>query len=220
MKRTAAGQMRLQREARMAKKEIETQIKKSGKITDNFICLPDPENAYIWYYVVFGLDIDGFRGGYYFGKIICPDEYPSKPPKIILITPNGRFHTWDNGICLSISDYHPESWNAAWKVNQIVIGLLSFWMQNEEYTYGAVSDHEKRELDPECDELNLTFTQVRTKLAMKSTQKVREHEMFKKIFEEFADVLGINTETEKPNEWIELEKVLETHRKKKEEEAE
>ena len=62
MKRTAAGQMRLQREARMAKKEIETQIKKSGKITDNFICLPDPENAYIWYYVVFGLDIDGFRG--------------------------------------------------------------------------------------------------------------------------------------------------------------
>ena len=58
----------------MAKKEIETQIKKSGKITDNFICLPDPENAYIWYYVVFGLDIDGFRGGYYFCKIICPDE--------------------------------------------------------------------------------------------------------------------------------------------------
>ena len=93
-------------------------------------------------------------------------------------------------------------------------------MQNEEYTYGAVSDHEKRELDPECDELNLTFTQVRTKLAMKSIQKVREHEMFKKIFEEFADVLGINTETEKPNEWIELEKVLEAHRKKKEEEAE
>jgi hypothetical protein len=55
---------------------------------------------------------------------------------------------------------------------------------------------------------------------MKSIQKVREHEMFKKIFEEFADVLGINTETEKPNEWIELEKVLEAHRKKKEEEAE
>ena len=54
---------------------------------------------------------------------------------------------------------------------------------------------------------------------MKSIQKVREHEMFKKIFEEFADVLGINTETEKPNEWIELEKVLEAHRKKKEEEA-
>lgn len=122
----------------MAKKEIETQLKKSGKITDNFICLPDPENPYIWYYVVFGLDIAGYRGGYYFGKIICPDEYPSKPPKIILLTPNGRFHTWDNGICLSISDYHPESWNAAWKVSQIVIGLLSFWMQNDEYTYGAV----------------------------------------------------------------------------------
>jgi hypothetical protein len=55
---------------------------------------------------------------------------------------------------------------------------------------------------------------------MKSIQKVREHEMFKKIFEEFADVLGINSETEKPKEWIELENILEDQRKKKEEEAE
>jgi len=66
-------------------------------------------------------------------------------------------------------------------------------MQNDEYTYGAVSDHEKNTVDPECDEQKLSFTQVRTKLAMKSIQKVREHEMFKKIFEEFADVLGINS---------------------------
>ncbi len=44
--------------------------------------------------------------------------------------------------------------------------------------------------------------------------------MFKKIFGEFADVLGINAETEKPKEWIELEDILEAHRKQKEEEAE
>ena len=50
--------MRLQREARMARKEIETQIKQHGKITENFICLPDPDNSYIWYYLVFGLDIE------------------------------------------------------------------------------------------------------------------------------------------------------------------
>jgi ubiquitin-conjugating enzyme E2 J2 len=62
------------------------------------------------------------------GKIICPKEYPAKAPKITLITENGRFHTWAEGICLSISDYHPESWNPVWKVNQIVIGLVSFWI--------------------------------------------------------------------------------------------
>lgn len=47
--------MRLNREARMSRKEIDTQIKKHGKVTDTFICLPDPENVFEWYYVVFGL---------------------------------------------------------------------------------------------------------------------------------------------------------------------
>jgi hypothetical protein len=35
------GQMRLQREARISKKDIDSQIKK-GKLSDNCICLPDP----------------------------------------------------------------------------------------------------------------------------------------------------------------------------------
>ena len=130
--------MRLQRESRMSKKDIETQIQKSGKLQDNFICLPDPEDAYVWYYVVFDLDHPDFQGGYYLGKIICPNDYPAKAPKITLITDNGRFHNWNEGICLSISDYHPESWNPVWKVTQIVIGLVSFWVQEKEYTYGAV----------------------------------------------------------------------------------
>jgi ubiquitin-conjugating enzyme E2 J2 len=48
--------MRLQREARMAKKEIKSQIGKYGKLNDNFVCLPDPSDAYTWYYVIFGLE--------------------------------------------------------------------------------------------------------------------------------------------------------------------
>ena len=71
------------------------------------------------------------------GKIKCPAEYPAKAPKIIVMTKNGRFHTWESGICLSISDYHPESWNPVWKVNQIVVGLVSFWITNQD-TYGMV----------------------------------------------------------------------------------
>ena len=76
----------------MAKKDIEGQIKKTGKITDNFICLPDPSNAYVWYYVVFGLEEpSGYTGGYYLGKITCPDDYPAHAPNIRIITDNGRF---------------------------------------------------------------------------------------------------------------------------------
>jgi len=137
--------MRLQREGKMAIKDIQTQIKKTGKIGDGFICLPDPENIYTWYYIVFGLDYKEYTGGFYMGKIICPPEYPAKAPKIIVLTENGRFHTWNEGICLSISDYHPESWNPVWKVNQIVVGLTSFWQTSED-TYGGVYSHEVQRL--------------------------------------------------------------------------
>ena len=76
-KGTKAGQMRLQREAKMAARDIATQLKKTGKINDGFICLPDPEDCYTWYYIVFGLDYKEFKGGFYMGKIICPPEYPA-----------------------------------------------------------------------------------------------------------------------------------------------
>lgn len=164
--------MRLQREARTAKKDLDNQVKKKGKIEDNFICLPDPENPYVWYYVIYGLDFVGYKGGYYLGKIICPPEYPHKPPKITLITENGRFHTWKEGICLSISDYHPESWNMAWKVNQIVIGLVSFWVQNDVSTYGDVSSHDLRL------EAGETATDKRIQRAKESQKTVLAHEKF------------------------------------------
>ena len=143
--KSQAGAMRLNREAKMAKKEIDAQIKKTGKLNDTkFICLPDPNNAYIWYYIIWGLDtLPEYTGGYYLGKVICPDEYPAKAPQIKIITENGRFRTTGDGICLSISHFPPESWNPVWKVNQIVLGLQTFW-EGGEYTYGSVDEHEFR----------------------------------------------------------------------------
>lgn len=76
------------------------------------------------------------------GKIVCPPEYPAMAPRIHVITPNGKFHIlgdqgYSDGICLSVSYYHQESWNPAWKVNHIVIGLTSFW-QCDEDTLGSI----------------------------------------------------------------------------------
>lgn len=182
-----AGTMRLQRESRMMKKDLDAQIKKNSTIGDNFICLPDPEDIYKWWYVIWNLDMKPYKGGFYMGYITCPDDYPAKAPKINLITPNGRFRTHDkqDGICLSISHYHPESWNPAWKVNQIVIGLQTFW-QGGEYTYGSVEHHDYGR-DIPIEERSLGF-------AIDSAKQVREHPKFKEIFEPYAEAMGINQE--------------------------
>ena len=178
--------MRLQREGKMAKKDIDTQIKKSGKINDGFICLPDPEDIYTWYYIVFNLDYREYKGGFYMGKIICPKEYPAKAPKVIVETTNGRFHTWSEGICLSISDYHPESWNPVWKVNQIVVGLTSFW-QTQEDTYGGIYTSELGQLKKKGE----TDQDCRIRLAKESRDKVLKHPKYK-LFEAYASAIGID----------------------------
>lgn len=185
--------MRLQREARAAFKDVQTAIKKTGKISDNFICLPDPENPFVWYYVAFGFEHKMYKGGFFMGKIICPPEYPAKAPKVVVMTKNGRFHTWDNGICLSISDYHPEQWNPVWKVNQIVVGLVSFWIQSD-YTYGAIEKY-----DADLGDMK-SFEDWQLKLTMESRQHVLDHPKYKEIFAEYADAIGISEEPNFP-EW-------------------
>lgn len=182
---TPAGQMRLQREARASKKDIDQQIKKKGKLTDNFICLPDPDNVYEWYYIIFGLEMEGFRGGFYLGKVKCPDTYPAKAPGITLQIENGRFHTTDS-ICMSISDLHPESWNPVWKVSQMVIGLLSFWLGDAEGTYGEMYDYNYSK--------EMSFVDHKIRMAKASRKQVLEHPMFKKIFEPYAAAIGIDKE--------------------------
>merc|ERR1712151_1029323 len=190
-----AGQMRLQRESRMQKKDMDAQVKKTGKINDGFICLPDPEDAYKWWYVIFGLDMDPYRGGFYMGYISCPEDYPAKAPKINLITDNGRFRTNDmqDGICLSISHYHPESWNPAWKVNQIVIGLQTFW-QGGEHTYGAIEHGDYERKNGHAKGIDLKERSYG--FAIKSREEVLNHPKFKEIFAYYADAIGITKEQE------------------------
>lgn len=46
-----------------------------------------------------------------------------------MMTPSGRFQT-DTRLCLSMSDFHPESWNPLWSVGSILMGLLSFMVHS------------------------------------------------------------------------------------------
>lgn len=83
-------------------------------------------------------------------------------------------------ICLSISDYHPESWNPVWPVRSIIIGLISFFVTNDS-TVGAIErSHTER-----------------MKIAKESREKILKNKYFLEIFESMKDNIGLGKITEK-----------------------
>lgn len=130
---------------------------------------PSPNDILEWHYVLEGSEGTPFEGGYYYGKIKFPPEYPYKPPGITMITPNGRFIT-QKKLCLSMSDFHPESWNPMWSVSSILTGLLSFMMDNSPTT-GSVS----------------STVAERQRLAKASLAFNCKNPTFKKMFPEYVE---------------------------------
>ena len=107
---------------------------------------PLETNLLEWRFVLQGPPDTIYEGGMYQGKIKFPDEFPFKPPSIYMITPSGRFET-DRRLCLSMSDFHPETWVPTWSVGTIINGVLSFMVTNDPTTGAIVtSDAEKRRL--------------------------------------------------------------------------
>eukprot|EP01126_Amoeba_proteus_P056156 TRINITY_DN7026_c0_g1_i1.p1 TRINITY_DN7026_c0_g1~~TRINITY_DN7026_c0_g1_i1.p1 ORF type:complete len:202 (+),score=52.34 TRINITY_DN7026_c0_g1_i1:840-1445(+) len=87
-----------------------------------------------------------------------------------MCTPNGRFNV-NTKICLSMSDFHPESWNPMWTVSSILTGLLSFMLENKQ-THGSISttDEQKKQLA----RYSLTYN-------------FEKNSFFRKIFPELLD---------------------------------
>jgi len=116
---------------------------------------PLPSNILEWHYIVRGPEASPYEGGFYHGKLKFPPEFPFRAPSIYMITPNGRFKT-NTRLCLSISDFHPDTWNPAWSVGTILTGLLSFMLEKSP-TLGSIetSDAEKRRLAVRSLEFNM-----------------------------------------------------------------
>mmetsp|Transcript_23829 Transcript_23829/g.26439 ORF Transcript_23829/g.26439 Transcript_23829/m.26439 type:complete len:143 (+) Transcript_23829:372-800(+) len=85
-----------------------------------------------------------------------------------MYTPSGRFKT-DMRLCLSMSDYHPESWNPLWSVKSILIGLLSFMLEEAQHA-GSLEG----------------TTEARMVLAKKSLEWNKRSKKFIKMFPELA----------------------------------
>lgn len=93
-----------------------------------------------------------------------------------MFTPNGRFKT-NKRLCLSISDFHPDTWNPAWSISTILTGLLSFMLENTP-TLGSVESttREKQKYARDSLDFNLkneifcelfpdVVAEIKTKLA-------------------------------------------------------
>ena len=107
---------------------------------ENILTKPNEDNILLWNYIIIGKK-DPYTEGLYHGILEFHKDYPMKPPSIKMYTPNGRFEI-DKRICLSMSDYHPETWNPSWGVRTILLGLYSFMLDDDfsEGTIGSLRD--------------------------------------------------------------------------------
>lgn len=101
------------------------------------IAHPNEADILEWHYILTGPPDSPYENGQYWGTLTFPPDYPFAPPAIRMHTPSGRFRCSER-LCLSISDFHPKSFNPAWEVSTILLGVLSF-MTSEEMTTGSIS---------------------------------------------------------------------------------
>lgn len=131
----------------------------------------DEEDVMKWHYLVEGPPDSPYHGGWYWGILQLPANYPMSPPSIKMLTPNGRFQV-NVRLCLSMSDFHPESWSPGWWLTTIMKGLLSF-MCDEELTTGSIFKPSKAERARLCaNSLEWTKTQADFQEAFPDIDKI------------------------------------------------
>jgi len=153
---------RLTKELRSLQKDPIT----SPKIT----VAPNESNILEMHYVIEGSEKTPYADGIYHGKLLFPKDYPLKPPGVMMLTPSGRFQP-NRRLCLSMSDFHPETWNPMWSVSTILTGLYSFMI----------------ETNPTLGSMETTPSQKR-KFAYQSLDFNCRDPMFRKLFPEYVEL--------------------------------
>ncbi|SCV69214.1 BQ2448_2234 [Microbotryum intermedium] len=125
---------------------------------------PNESNVLEWHYI-----LRGPSDSPYFGQ-----DYPFAPPTIKMMTPSGRFAP-SQAICTSMSSFHPSTWNPAWSVNTILVGLLSF-MLGDEITTGSVrtTDAEKQALAKASHAWNVQQPRFKTHFPEYSSTEMKD----------------------------------------------
>jgi ubiquitin-protein ligase len=97
------------------------------------------ENMLDFYFLINGQNDTIYDGGKYIGKIILSKDYPSTPPDIMFLTPNGRFQI-NVKICLSITGFHKDEWNASLTIQGMLIQLYSIFCDDDTHGIGHIRE--------------------------------------------------------------------------------
>jgi len=131
--------LELKRAALSSLRAHENSTASSGEVkrADPIRLAPLPHNMFHWHFSFGGVPGSPYEGGVYHGQIILPLNYPNSPPRVQMLTPNGRFQV-KTDICLSASAYHPETWAPSWTVTTIVMALRTH-MLTDAHEIGGVN---------------------------------------------------------------------------------
>lgn len=110
---------------RLFQKRIHNELKLLQKDPlESIDVFPDETDIRKWYFLIRGPDDSEYKGGWYIGKLILSDNYPTTPVDFYMLTPSGRFDV-EKKICLTISSYHSEQWSSIWSIQKILGAFLS-----------------------------------------------------------------------------------------------
>ena len=105
---------------------------------------PLDNNLWTWHFTVTGIPGSPYSNGVYHGRLVLPVDYPATPPRVSMWTPSGRFAPRVD-ICLSATNYHPETWRpAAWSIRTIIESLRLHMLTAANEIGGVNESYEKR----------------------------------------------------------------------------
>ena len=131
--------------------------------------LPNEDDILDWHFVIQGRVNTPYENGMYYGRLVFPPNFPFGPPKILFLTPNGRFKV--NGrMGFSLSDLHPEEWKPAYSATAVLRGVYDFMHETTE-TIGSIETND-------C---------VRKQLAIDSKRYNNNNDTFRRMFPDLFD---------------------------------
>jgi ubiquitin-protein ligase len=156
---------------RLVQRKTKTNTKQTGRSGNHaIICLgPMTTNLRQWHFSFKGAGEGSYSKGIYHGQIILPKDYPLSPPSVQMWTPSGRFVPHMD-ICLSASNYHPESWTPRWSI-QGIVNALRLHMLNSPNEIGGMTS--TRDETMEYARLSLTWKTTWAASGSSGTKKTK-----------------------------------------------
>ena len=122
---------------------LRMELRKSNKDpSTDFVAGPVNDDLLLWHFTIKGPKDTPFEGGIYHGEIFFPFSYPLEPPDIVFLTPNGRFEVGKK-ICLTVTSYHPDSWQPAWDARTLLTSLIAFMPTEANGAIGAIDESDE-----------------------------------------------------------------------------